>query len=92
MLPDFGYALYAEFSDRSRTLVAWASDKRPLEDNAMAFIRPISDEIASWSIVASHRVTVVQQGDVPYDLLINDPELQPAAYADLSVLRQLRSC
>lgn len=92
MLPDFGYALYVEFSDRSRALVAWASDRQPLHDNALTFVRPFSEEVASWHIVAAHRVSVVHDGDLPYDLMISDLEPQQEVYADPYAPLPLRSC
>lgn len=88
MLPDFGYALYVEFDDNSKTLAAWASDRNPLEDAAPTFVRALSDEVKAWEIVAAHRVAITQTGDLPYELVISDLEPQPASYAGRSAQRR----
>lgn len=82
MLPDFGYALYAEFSDNSRALVAWASERRPLEDAAPSFVRAMSDDIKKWEIVAAHRISITQDADMPYEVVVSDLEPRSTSYAD----------
>ncbi len=82
MLPNFGYALYVEFEDNSRALTAWASERRPLEDAAPSFVRAMSDDIKKWGIVAAHRISVTQDADMPYEVIVSDLEPRSASYAD----------
>lgn len=82
MLPNFGYALYVEFEDNSRALTAWASERRPLEDAAPSFVRAMSDDIKKWEIVAAHRISVTQDADMPYEVVVSDLEPRSASYAD----------
>jgi hypothetical protein len=91
MLPDFGYALYVEFQDKSKALVAWSSDKRALEDSAPTFARAVTDDFSSMHIVASHRINIVQDEDLPYSLEISGLGSQPEGFADPSVQPRLQS-
>lgn len=87
MIPSFGHVLYLEFSDRSRTLVAWASDEDALRSSASELSRAVSEE-GHWHIARADAVTAYATR-MGYNIEVNGLESPPKVFAGQYV--QLRS-
>ena len=79
MLPSFGHVLYLEFTDRTRTLVAWASDEDALRSCASQLCNAVSDE-GHWNIASAAAVTAYE-ARTGYNIEVSGLESPPKVYA-----------